>query len=240
MRIISKFKDYWDSGMGQGQDRSLVFVREQEVFDDNTRVPAPTTFKPFLEIAQTHPSAIHLRKPVPGVWDVYVGFGLLWVAGRLYPCAYMHVSKDSLEIRGPARYFYNYAGLAAALKEFDYDLDQRKKRTRYRGWRIQVTLDTKKWFALAGSEQLIAQAFEHRIALASSFPGSAKLNPRLADYEFFRTMDPFQAYQELSMFWGNLAAPDRVPVTVAEKDRIAQHGFDEWSFRKMPASGANL
>ncbi len=37
------------------------------------------------------------------------------------------------------------------------------------------------------------------------------------------------------MFLGNIAAPDRVPITVADKDRIAKHGFDKWSFRKMPS-----
>ena len=34
---------------------------------------------------------------------------------------------------------------------------------------------------------------------------------------------------------GNIAAPDRVPVTIADKDRINQHGFDQkYGFRTRP------
>lgn len=59
--------------------------------------------------------------------------------------------------------------------------------------------------------------------------------PRLADLEFYKVVSPWDAYQELSMFLGNIAAPDRVPVTIPDKDRIQQHGFDmKYGFRTRP------
>ena len=58
-----------------------------------------------------------------------------------------------------------------------------------------------------------------------------ELNPKLAKYEFFKKLAAWQAFQELSMFLGNLAAPDKTTVQLSEKDRINQHGFDNWSFR---------
>ena len=58
----------------------------------------------------------------------------------------------------------------------------------------------------------------------------------LKDVQFYKAIEPWRAYQELSMFLGNIAAPDRVPVVVSDKDRLQQHGFDKWSFRKPPQS----
>lgn len=59
--------------------------------------------------------------------------------------------------------------------------------------------------------------------------------PKLADVHFYKVMPPWEAYQELSMFLGNIAAPDRVPVSIADRDRVQQHGFDmKYGFRTRP------
>jgi len=63
---------------------------------------------------------------------------------------------------------------------------------------------------------------------------NVQVNPRLTDFDFYKHLGPTQVYQEISMFLGNLAAPDNVPTVVSDKDRIQQHGFDERSFRKAP------
>lgn len=65
--------------------------------------------------------------------------------------------------------------------------------------------------------------------------GWAKTYPKLADLQFYKVIEPWRAYQELSMFLGNIAAPDRVPVTIADRDRVQQHGFDmKYGFRTRP------
>ena len=57
--------------------------------------------------------------------------------------------------------------------------------------------------------------------------------PILSKIAFHKVFHPHTLYQELGMFMGNIAAPDLCPVNLSEKDRITQHGFDKWSFRKM-------
>ena len=61
------------------------------------------------------------------------------------------------------------------------------------------------------------------------------LNGTLKEFEFFRVMNAFQAYQELDMFVGGvLTQTEAMTVNIADKDRIVQHGFDKYSFRKPP------
>lgn len=61
------------------------------------------------------------------------------------------------------------------------------------------------------------------------------INPILKEYEFGRIFDAYQAFQEISMFLsGVLGNKEKEIVQVADKYKIAQHGFDKWSFRKEP------
>jgi len=56
--------------------------------------------------------------------------------------------------------------------------------------------------------------------------------PVLKKLQFVKVKDPFTAMQELSMYVGGVI-PRQTPemVTISDKDRIAQHGFDKLSFR---------
>ena len=56
---------------------------------------------------------------------------------------------------------------------------------------------------------------------------------RLKDYEFYQRVDAWSAMQEISMWVsGVLPSSARPMVQIADKDKIAKHGFDKWSFRK--------
>ena len=47
-------------------------------------------------------------------------------------------------------------------------------------------------------------------------------------------MDTFTAYQELQMYFGALAQPNKPIPNVSDKDMVSIKGFDKWSFRKRP------
>jgi hypothetical protein len=240
MRIISKFHDYYDAAQADGFDRSLVFLREAAQYPNCQRhgdTPAP--LKAFARFAQQHsPGCISLDRRGPGKnIRVEVDFGLILFAGKLYPFARVEYRSFYGGRTEAPLTCYSRDELVAALAPYDYDLDERDKRTaKGRALWGADPVTTATFFALSGSEQLREEALAQRLAVASwERDGDlGKINPTLAEFQLYRHLHAWQAFQELSMFWGNLAAPDRVPVTIADKDRIAQHGFDKWSFRRMP------
>jgi hypothetical protein len=70
-----------------------------------------------------------------------------------------------------------------------------------------------------------------------STPPSVIINPVLKEYKFYKIMDPYTCYQELSMYVdGMLTYPGNLMVDIEDKYRIAAHGFDhKYAFRTPPS-----
>lgn len=243
MRIISKFHDYYDSAMSEGQDRSLVFLRETTKYPNCQHhgvVPAP--LKAFVQFAwERAPARFTVeRRAEMRTKRVEVDYTVIMVAGKLHPIARVEFRYGyGPAFRDPVS-CYTFAELAAVMAEFDEDLVKRDKGlTKNRSFDGSANATNESFFSLAGSEQLRDHAMAHRLALVSWEQESdlLQLNPQLSQYQLYQHLHAWQVFQELSMFFGNLAAPDNTPVTVSDKDRIAQHGYDKWSFRRMPEKG---
>lgn len=58
------------------------------------------------------------------------------------------------------------------------------------------------------------------------------LNANLKNVDFFRVFDPFQAFQELSMYLGGLAVPQKTIPVLDDLTMRDIKGFDKFSFRK--------
>jgi len=58
------------------------------------------------------------------------------------------------------------------------------------------------------------------------------LNGELKKFEFFRVLDPFQTFQELYMYLGGLAVPDKPLPKLDDKTMAEIKGFNKYSFRK--------
>ncbi len=60
------------------------------------------------------------------------------------------------------------------------------------------------------------------------------VNPRLNQYNFASVVDPYTAFQELSMFIGNnlVDTSTTQPRPISDKLKSETKGFNEWSFRR--------
>lgn len=60
-------------------------------------------------------------------------------------------------------------------------------------------------------------------------------NCNLAEYGFQRIVDPFTAFQEISMFFNSTLTNLKTPIMPVGSDKVISEskGFDKWSFRKM-------
>jgi hypothetical protein len=239
MRIISKFDDYYDRAQALGHDTGLTFVRQLEEFQAATQHKAvPAGLAVFLAFAvKSTPQNIQLTPKKGPFARATVAFSLVWFGGRLYPVAQVRRERRGELLADDPFSVFDHATLLNVLKECGFDLEERDKRAlRWGVGHTNARASSEVFFNLRGSEELMTAALEHRVAIASWCRHGDLLcqNPVLRDLQFFRCLDAWQASQELAMFLGNLAAPDRVPVVIEDRYRIAQHGFDKYSFRKPP------
>ena len=122
------------------------------------------------------------------------------------------------------------------------------KRERRYSWRVTKRLNQPKVaqffdaYPAERNEELVNLHFEvgSPIILINGLSehcdnGNVVLNPILKDYQFFKIVDSFTAFQDLSMFVSGVMGGQCPPmVEIEDKYRIAMHGYDEQSFRKRP------
>jgi hypothetical protein len=66
----------------------------------------------------------------------------------------------------------------------------------------------------------------------AAFDSMVYINPNLRKLNFQTVMDPYTAYQELSMFLGNNMAQQVDPIPkMTDELKAHAHGYDKWSFR---------
>lgn len=59
-------------------------------------------------------------------------------------------------------------------------------------------------------------------------------NPNCRHYELYKLFPVQKMFQEIEMYLGGLASPDKKIPAVSDSDMIVAKGFDNWSFRKEP------
>ena len=241
MMIIAKKKDYYDGVAGStGIDKTVVYDRQISEFDGND---IPTLFhkemygwrsgkdNPFYMLGNTHVKK-EFRKRYPCTAYFIIGFcGKLYIGWKLYnvdeltndynnvitTITYdLELMKDIFEPKSYGGVFvdnYNYIVNYDAMELF------RKFKTPcfvfdYDFGRTHVDTSRFRW-----------EGHHNKFIV----------NPLLKDYEFPKIFDAFQAFQEIQMFLGGvLGSNEKNIIEISDKDKIASHGFNKWSFRKEP------
>jgi len=232
MRIISKFHDYYDSIQRDGVDRSLVYLRHPEEYDDRAvrAKLVPQAVLAWNKFAYDNtPGSNTFRGGSKTYAETEIWYGLVLFAGKMYP--YARVIRQNLQV-----------GLPPVPDVFVYDLNDLHQYAEEHKKTLQLT---SRWswgynrptiasfFELKGSDRYLETALTEKLVIVYSLGGTTRVNGRLADIEFYRVMPTWQAFQELSMFLGNIAAPNNPMVVISDQSMIAKHGFDKWSFRKQ-------
>lgn len=205
MRIISSFKDFYDSIMSYGLDRSILYVRE-------TREIGPETPKNFY---------------YSNMNAFYVGFCGCLYAGVFY---YYHDKYYNYHYK----FFYDLDSVNAFIKDNPNIEDCRWRFSKYTqnsfkghfGENRTNREEKTKEIYFKYNSPIFIEDISKRITI---------INPCLYDWEFFRVMDPFTAYLEVSNFVGGVLQNEMKPIPKIDDVTLASaKGFDKWSFRKEP------
>lgn len=220
MRIISKFRDYYDSAAGAGVDMTRVY--EREVRYQKTKVLEELDF----------------QLPIGRQSRDRVEWGCVYFCGRRYP--YLET-----KVRAPE----SFALLRTTSfdKRFANEVEVRSgpfNRRRVVNWSmaldsLQGTPDTR-GLNLIHKSPVVVQRYRR---LSDDIVGSVKwderllvINDSLRNVGFQRVLDPFAAFQEIDMFLNTILVADVMPATkMSDKEKVVSHGMDtRFSFRHRP------
>jgi hypothetical protein len=243
MLIIAKKKDYYDGVVGtMGVDKTLVYNRETIEFE-NDDMPFPFKSKrgfwgvkhrenPFHELAYHS-----IKKEFKNVCDEHahfvVGFcGKLYIGWKLYTGSPVY----PYEVTTTITYDNEYIKTILEQKSWHGNLEDSINNV-LNFDALQIFRDLKVPVFIYDGDYGRLYFDKKRYSYNNHHP-KFFINPLLKDYEFYKVFDSFQAFQEVSMFMGGvLGNREKDIVVVEDKYKIAQHGFDKWSFRKMPEDG---
>lgn len=251
MRIISKFRDYYDSAQGMGIDDKLTFVRKQEVIKDvDLSDKILSLFKALPRCLRFSCSGSSYR----------VERSLIGFCGYLYPVftlsdyhnTYYSYSPETFKYKDKIAYgledtvtFLSLKERRDALKSFNKSRSARELSISY-GRRvafIRQNLERMNWKI---EHTDLFQQYKRPIFLLRKGKGEwdgrewaggfeLTLNPCLQELEFYRRMDTYTAYQEIAMYLGGvLGVGEPDTLGISDVDMRNAKGFDKWSFKTMP------
>lgn len=242
MKIISDFHDYYD-GAFAWRDETLLYVRNKTESCDASAI---VDVAPLMVILDKMPEAGNLKKFV-------ISF-----CGKLYPGYKSNVEWSFYDTEqyvklldkaqkvsvGKDRKFWD------TIDRLDFDgikktLDSKQRYHRY----CRTVLSHSSWKTFRDNVGSLTSSSESHQVLRSPvymvIEGNSVMrndqlivNPILKDFGFASMVDPYTAFQELSMYVGGVLTSQMNPDIDRSDDLIRhQKGFDKWSFRKPGKKG---
>jgi hypothetical protein len=245
MRIISKFKDYYDCVQAYGMDQTILYVRNKEIEKGTKGLPRCSNLYFWSE------------DPLFKCDDFIIGF-----CGKVYGAVRLRKNGTNNEV------FCH--SIEAVDKYFKENLTE-KQLNEYYGKRtgalyvpyVRHRYTYSSYFdKVEGSRNLYEHLFIEKkcpiFVMGNSLTerntegikveseiyqydergkqGCILYNPVLKEFDFFKVFDPHTAYQEIFMYVaGVLATPMKPIPEISDDDMRDVKGFDKWSFRKEPS-----
>lgn len=238
MRIIGKTRDYYDSVRAFGIDPNCVYIRKREEYDiENinfdfnklfyTKEIGPNKCFPYNTFIDRYNN------------DFFHKLYIIGFCGRLYPCfkltyEYSHNYKSKIY----TSYVYNISDIKNFL--ITHKLKRNIEIFENKGRWSEFTEDNINniFNYLKEKEKECDELFHlERIPTFVLDVNNKNLvwNEILADYQFYRVVDTFTAFQELAGYIsGVLGGQSPKMVDISNDDMIHKKGFDNMSFKKAP------
>lgn len=246
MRIISKFKDFYDGVQGTFQDTDMLWKRLSPFAKDG----APE--EPIMGLDE-QPCEVFSGIPLAKEWDrssYFWGFFTRWYI--LGFCGQVYILLEDKRDENDERYMYYEPKPEKLVWSFEDWMARRAKdkrpKSKFSGKSREKKgqKEAKAFFEQAPlpDVQEIFQKYQtplfliRRARYVSRFPGMkdpCALFVNTVNLEALgwqKRMDAFTTYQEIMMFMGGMAHPEPHMLQVTDQDQIVKKGFDlRTSFR---------
>jgi hypothetical protein len=243
MRIISQFKDYYDSAASYGQDMETIFNRVRSVVSYDPNALNKFDHKTKRKTIYKHTRDINKNGYTYDCSKLVLGF-----CGKIIP--FVKVSKREAGNYMDAAtedVFYSHDEFIAYLKKEDLKENSFEERFWYskdgdfwgkNDWSYLVDLfrlHKTPIFLYGNVDDLLTHDEKHDLKKYFNLI----INPKLKEIKYQAEMDAATTFQEVFMYIaGVLGSVEKEMINISDKDKIKQHGFDpKYGFRKMPGNG---
>lgn len=228
MRIHSKFKDYYDTALGYGIDPNVHWVRET-VKLDSPDICSPVKMPRNHNYHQPKFKRFARMQVEESIEPVVFLF-----CGKVYPCMWITVRPWGCDTPMVNTLCHTMDKFVQSLDELGSDV--LNQRSWYGGKRLRD--NTKEYFNQRHSEDRIRDIhFETKSpVLVITQDRRAKrevtINPILKPFGFQSVVDPFTAFQELSMYVSGVLGSEGVDmIQVSDETMKYKKGFHDMSFK---------
>jgi len=224
MRIISKIHDYYDIGIQYGIDPKCIYTRKTENID------LPNIFPSLLNGGPRTGYCFYHNDKATYYEKIIISF-CAELYTYLYRIDYTTLNHDYI-------YFPTFESF---LKDFD-SMKLRDKSDRY--WSTSSIEKVKRFYnkelkqhkydyevrPIPSKETLIDLHREFKTPIIDI--ANSRKDPILKNIRFASLVDPYTAFQELSMFITNtLGIGEPETIEIEDKYKIVKHGFNDKSFK---------
>lgn len=260
MRIIGG-KDYYDNALMFGRDESICFVRSRHIIPvDSFREPEDfnQTLYSYLRVKCSfdRPSyySRNTLQMTDGRYSVDTQSIVVILGDKLFKGCLVHIyDKRSLSPSDSvSQIFYTSKGIQKFLEKNNVDIvkivDNVENKMSY-DEKIEYFMKSFVNGFNKDNEETVPKnirdiLIEEQITVLTYAPSMDKYyhgkeicinSDNLHSLDFGKIMDPYQVFQEISMWIGGVLPKTEQPMyQLSDKEKIDKHGFDKWSFRKMP------
>ena len=253
MRIISKYKDYYDGIQSLGMDSKLVYER----FDKVIGIAKLKNYKQFengLWESYLTVQFINLLGEKYKDYRIKTEFIPIGFCGKIYPCiSFLHLNKEEQIKRvttysteetieyiqkikdkfGKIEYIEEYnQGCNPTENELNKYFNHKVYQQKYSEWFQEIEAPI---FRFTENPELKYDMKQRRWLNKNDLIYVNK-NLQLEPYQFFKVKDSYTAFQDLSLFLGGiLTKRETIENKLTDKDKVKQHGFDlKYGFRTRP------
>lgn len=260
MHIISKYHDYYDTVMKAGIDKTLVYKRELAEFTikanpyKSWEQTDSQSMMAFAEELRYNLPKVHNREWATMKEEFYATPVVVGFCGKMHLGYKLEAQPWGAYSKMVTHYAWSTNDVICFLKENKLEeslllfLSEEEKLSKtYRRYGNSFKGKFRKFrkfeldeiFSLYENDTRFTNMFiqYHTPVFAWEFRKNdyditLKVNPVLTEYEFIKHIDPYTAFQEISMYLGGvLGVGQPEMVTVSDEHKALKHGMDKTSFR---------
>jgi len=252
MKIVSKYKDFYDGVQSLGLDKSTIYFRKTEIVETPTVNNIDEKLYGFLSSDKTY----RIRSLMREKEDLFTNMSIIGFCGKLYKCFTVHTTDKNSNSQ--IKYLYNQSDIIEYLKTKgkEYVLDdlkfyrkQSRKKHKTMQWmdfvpeleeikgeHNEIFHELDKPIFFFPSYVLNIDTLKRRVWIVSAKNENMGIvvDPNLKDIEFHRIKGAFESNQEIEQYLnGVLGNTEDSTDKRTDIEKIKSHGFDlKYGFRK--------